>query len=102
MILRLDIDARRPPTVERLTYLLRRACYRPVWISQRRSPGGKGWHVELQVKPSPQSAVEVAALQAILGSDRAREACNLHRARMVDAKKVPSYWRQTWNVLYRL
>ena len=102
MILRLDIDGKRPPSVERITYLLRRACYRPRWISQVRSPGGRGWHLEVAIQPTPRTAVEVTALQAILGSDRAREACNLHRAQMVDAGKVPSYWRKTWNVLYRL
>lgn len=101
MIVRLDVDApRRPLTVGRLTWLLRRAGYRVEWLSQRRSPGGKGWHLEAALHPLPRSAVEVTALQAILGSDVAREACNLQRAKLVDRSQVSSFWRKRWNVLY--
>jgi hypothetical protein len=101
MILRLDVDrGYRPVSVGRLTWLLARAGYRPVYISQRRSPGGQGWHCEVAVTPVPRSAVLVTALQAILGSDRAREACNLQRARRVDGQRVAPWWRARWNVLY--
>jgi hypothetical protein len=103
MILRLDFDRcpQGPPlTIGRATYLLRRAGVRPVWLAQRRSPGGNGWHVELAVRPAPRTAMEAVALQAVLGSDRGRESCNVQRARMVDAKRVPVYWRRRFNVLY--
>lgn len=101
MILRLDIDAGRPlMTVHHMGWLLRRAGYRLRWLSQTRSPSGKGWHLEAQVSPTPRRAVEVVALQALLGSDPAREACNLQRARLVDAGRVPIFWRKRWNVLY--
>lgn len=101
MILRLDLDGgRRPLGLARVCWLLRRASLRPVWLSQRRSPGGKGWHVEVQVRPAPRTAMEVTALQAALGSDPAREACNVNRARMVDRGKVSRWWRHRWNVLY--
>lgn len=102
MILRLDVDAgRRPLAVGTLAWLVRRAGYRVQWLTQTRSPSGRGWHVEVQLIPSPRDPREVTALQAILGSDRAREACNLQRARTVVAKRVPAWWRRRWNVLYQ-
>jgi hypothetical protein len=67
---------------------------------QQRSPGGKGWHIEVQLTPNPRTAMEVTALQAVLGSDSYREACNINRARMVDGKRVPPWWRKRFNVLY--
>lgn len=101
MILRLDVDAGRTPyTLGRLTWLLARAGFAPVWLSQTHSPGGRGWHMEVKVSPPPRSRLEVVALQAILGSDQAREACNLHRAYMVESGKVTGYWAERWNVLY--
>lgn len=101
MILRLDVDAGRTPcTIGRLAWLLSRAGFTPVWLSQVRSPGGKGWHVELKIAPAPRSLAEVVALQAILGSDQAREACNLQRVRTVEAGKLSPYWAERWNVLY--
>lgn len=101
MILRVDIDAgRRLLSLHRITWLLRRAGYRLQWLSQTRSPSGTGWHLEAQVSPMPRRAVEVVALQVLLGSDPAREACNLQRARLVDAGRVPIFWRKRWNVLY--
>lgn len=100
-LLRVDVDdAKRPMHIARLCWLLRRAGFKPVWLSQRRSPGGKGWHLEVKVCPTPRSLAEVVALQCILGSDPAREACNVNRARMVEAGKVPGWWADRWNVLY--
>lgn len=101
MLLRVDLDdCERPPHVARWAWLMRRAGFRIVWLSQERSPGGKGWHCELALDPEPQAAIEVVALQAVLGSDPAREACNIHRAFMVDSKQVSPRWRKRWNVLY--
>lgn len=101
MILRLDVDkGKQPLALATIDRRLRRAGFRPLWLSQARSPGRGGWHLEIGVTPNPKSAVLVTALQAILGSDPAREACNLQRARWVDEKKVPRYWRDRWNVLY--
>jgi hypothetical protein len=68
-------------------------------IVRRRSPSGSGWHLVLTVVPEPQSPVEVVALQAILGSDPLREACNLHRANMFPT--VSPFWQDRWNVLYK-
>jgi len=100
-VLRIDVDrGHRATSIPRLCWLLRRAGYRPRCLSQVRSPSGKGWHVEVEVSPQPRSLAELVALQVILGSDRAREACNLHRARMVEQGKVPAWWAKRWNVLY--
>lgn len=102
MILRLDLDAgHRLLTLGYLAWLCRRAGVTPAWLSQTRSPSGTGWHLEIAVDPPPRTAIEVTALQAILGSDRAREACNLTRARQVDAGDVSAWWAQRFNVLYR-
>lgn len=94
---RLDIDAGRPrPTVSQLTGLMRRAGYRIVALSERRSPGGKGWHLTLTLDPKPRTMVEVVALQAICGSDPWREAVTLYRSREAwDAES-----RRLANVLY--
>lgn len=103
MILRVDVDAPRPVPLVELIDRLRRASRRLVWLSQVRSPGGKGWHLEACVTPRPRSAMEVVALQLLLGSDPHREAYNVNRARHVDAGHVPPFWRSpaAWNVLYQ-
>ena len=98
--LRLDYDGRRPPKLTRAAWLLGRAGYRLDWWSECRSPGGKGWHVEAGLRPRPRTCVELVALQAVLGSDPAREACNVTRARMVDRRAVSPWWARRWNVLY--
>lgn len=83
----------------RVAWLLQRAGFVPIVLGQTRSPSGRGWHVELDVAPTP-TPLEVVALQAILGSDRGREACNLHRARMIVGGRVRGWWAERWNVLY--
>lgn len=104
-VLKLDYDTRRLPGLGRIrSYLglvlmrLRRAGYRPLWLMQKRSPSGKGWHVMIEVEPRPRRREEVVALQAILGSDPQREACNLWRARQ--GGRVGRFWRERFNVLY--
>ena len=47
-------------------------------VSLTRSRSGKHWHVEVKLS-KPKKVVERIALQAIMGSDRARELCNLER-----------------------
>lgn len=101
MILRLDIDkGRKPLTIGRVCWLLRRAGYGVKWLEQRRSPSLTGWHIQIQTVPDIKSAVECTALQVVCGSDVAREACNLTRARRVDRGEVKPYWAERWNVLY--
>jgi hypothetical protein len=99
----LDYDARDTvPSIGALTWLLGAAGVQPVALQQRRSPGGKGWHVLVWCEPAPRTCMEVAALQAVLGSDQRREACNIQRARIVDARPrlVSTFWSERWNVLY--
>jgi len=98
---RVDWDQRAAPCLGVIVERLQRACRRLVWLSYRRSPSGRGWHLEARVRPGPRSAVEVVALQLLLGSDPKREAHNLNRARHVDAGDVPPFFRSRWNVLYQ-
>ena len=97
-ILKLDIDRQRPPSMRIIEHRLNRAGYELLATARRRSPGGKGWHLWLEVSPSPRSPVEVVALQAILGSDPLREAVTLARALVWD--RTPVFAREWWNVLY--
>ena len=96
---KLDIDSKlKRPTVNEMVRKLDRAGYRIVTMWERRSPGGKGWHIGLTLSPRPRSAVEVVALQAILGSDPWREAVTLARARVYAS--TPSFAKSWYNVLY--
>lgn len=98
-LIKLDIDAgQKRPTLGDIMVKLSRSGYTVVWMAEKCSPSGKGWHIMLKLTPTPQTAEEVVAIQAMLGSDSMREACNLHRARMLPY--VSAYWRDRWNVLY--
>lgn len=97
--IKLDWDAPRGPNLWTLEAKLLRAGYLLTDVVRRRSPGGSGWHVIMEVVPTPTSAMEVVALQAILGGDPWREAMQMHRARAY--AKVPAWMRRDWNVLYR-
>jgi len=94
----IDVDSERP-TIAILRWKVHRAGYRVVWMSETRSASRGGWHVTLKLSPPPKSAEEVVALQAILGSDLRREACNLKRARLLPV--ADPFWRDRWNVFYK-
>lgn len=99
MILKLDLDPGQPVyTLGHLIMLLERAGYRVLWLRQEWSRSRKGQHIMLQLTPNPTDAMEVVALQAVLGSDRYREAANVLRARMLP--RVSPFWRRRFNVLY--
>lgn len=100
--LRIDLDGRRLP-LRVMMARLARANRRLVALGERRSPSGRGWHQWIQVRPAPRSAIEIVALQLLLGSDPLREAYNIVRALAVDGKQVSRFWRcqDRWNVLYR-
>jgi hypothetical protein len=46
--------------------------------------------------------MEMVALQAILGSDRYREACNVQRVRTIRTMTpdMRAFWEPRWNVFY--
>lgn len=104
MILKLDHDAHNSRRLS-LREIVRRAERANLTVErlwQRRSPGGRGWHRLISVTPAPATAAEVVALQLLFGSDPLREAYCYNRARMVDRRAVPEYWRlqDSWDVLY--
>ena len=124
-VLKLDRDDGRAFPLWRLWWVLRLMHLRAAWIRYDRTrrgwhPGGvqgnrgavprrqrvhwirydrtkRGWHVVICLagKLSP---VEVVALQAVMGSDRNREAFNLARARLIESGAAPRSWR--YNVLF--
>ena len=98
--IKLDIDRRRCPSNRKLDRRLERAGYQRVQVTRKRSPSGTGWHIVLVVSPQPTDPREVVALQALLGSDPSREACNLYRAKQILANPDPELVN-AWNVLYQ-
>lgn len=103
-VLKLDIDRwRRDPRwkLERLAAIVHLAI---VNVKDERSPGGKGWHRTLTMRPLDEGGrwrpTEIVALQLLFGSDVWREAYTLHRARLVEARQVAPYWRDKWSVFY--
>lgn len=96
--IKLDIDSNDKPDLITLVAKLKAAGYRLERMWERRSPGGKGWHIGLTVRPRPTSVMEVVALQAILGSDPWRECRTLLRARCYH--DTPTFARSWYNVLY--
>jgi hypothetical protein len=98
-MVKLDLDGRRARIRwRRWVWLLRRAGYEPVALGYRRSPGGKGWHVWIEVDPMPRRPEEVVAVEAMLGSDPARVAMQLVRAKSY--YRMPGWERRRWNTLY--
>ncbi len=92
-----DFDpGHRPPPRQHVKTLLARAGYTIRGWSLRRSMSGKGWHLVITTRPRVRSMMEVVALQAVLGSDAYREACNVLRARQ--APKMPRYFRDVRRV----
>lgn len=99
-LLKIDVDRGSPMSLALTVIRLDRAGYRCRWMSQERSPSGKGWHVLASVSPLP-TAGEAVALQLLLGSDPGREAANLQRVYHVIRGTLPAYWEARWNVLYK-
>lgn len=98
-LVKVDIDPGEPVySLQHMCQLLARGGRRLLWMRQERSASGKGWHLTLRLTPPCSGPMEVVAWQAILGSDRYREACNVLRVRAL--KYVSRYWRERWNVLY--
>ena len=98
--LKVDYDAGAPtPGDKDIAHRLGRAGYDVSELRWRRSPSGNGWHLQVWLTPIPETAMEIVALQAILGSDPYREASLVQRARNLAG--VSKWWRERWNVLYK-
>lgn len=102
--LKIDVDPGQPLLpVQEMRNLLERAGFQLLSRVKERSGSGKGWHVYVYVAPQPTNT-EMVALQAILGSDRYREACNVGRVRTLATLRggFGTYWSSPdrWNVFY--
>lgn len=95
--LMLDIDDQDGPDWGRVRLLLHRAGFELVDHYAHRSR--TGWHGWAMVSPEP-TPTEAVALQAVCGSDPAREACNLARVRAMEA--AGPWWAERFNVFYGL
>ena len=94
-ILKLDRDDGRAWPLWRLWWVLRLLGWRAEWVQYQRSR--RGWHVQIAIAEDV-PPVAVVAAQAVLGSDRNREAFNLARARLMEQGRAPKAWR--YNVLF--
>lgn len=102
-VLKIDVDPGHEVfSVEHMNNLLARAGYKMKMRMKARSISGKGWHVWVFLDRAPETDMEIVALQAILGSDRYREACNVQRARTITSlsPEMREYWGTRWNVFY--
>lgn len=57
----------------------------------------RGWHLAFLLVQQI-TAVERVCIESILGDDPMRAAMNFARAR--NAKRMPKFWKQRWNILY--
>lgn len=80
--MKLDRDDGRAFPLWRLWWVMRLMGWRASWVEYQRSR--RGWHVFVAVRERLRP-VEVVAAQAVLGSDRNREAFNLARARLIES-----------------
>lgn len=104
IVLKLDHDPHaRRLSLRELVKRAKRAHRTIVALGERRSPGGRGWHRWLVVRPAPRSPLEVVALQLLFGSDPYREAYLINRARRIEDGLVPREWCEPdmWNVFYK-
>ena len=102
-LLKIDVDpGHEVYTLGHMRRLLDRAGYQIVERWKRRSGSGKGWHVYVMLDRAVSSPMEMVALQAVLGSDRYREACNVQRVRTIEhlSPDMRAYWEPRWNVFY--
>jgi hypothetical protein len=70
----------------------------PVSVCYKRTR--RGWHVAVTFLERF-TDVELIAIQAILGDDPMRGALNFMRYLESKGKKVPKFWRDRSNILYR-
>lgn len=93
----LDIDTKQPPTIPHIFARLRTVGLSALHVFY--APTLRGWHVGIFVREKLLPS-EICALQAILGSDPARECLNLSRVYSLNRCETSAYWRLRWNVLF--
>jgi hypothetical protein len=95
----LDYDMARPvPNLIRILSRIRIVGLTAKWVSYSRTK--RGWHVALGIN-YPLIPSESVALQAVLGSDLARETMNLRRAIAIRVHGVTPHWKKRWNILFK-
>lgn len=95
-VAKLDIDGELPAElVQSICWTLHRLDNAPQLVRIDRT--ARGWHVTIELERDV-TALELVAMQAILGSDPRRETFNLVRVR--NLADVPPCWEERWNVLY--
>jgi hypothetical protein len=95
----LDFDVARPvPRLVPILARLRVIGLRAQWTSQRRTK--RGWHMEIGINFALTPS-ELCGVQAVLGSDLAREAMNLRRAISLRVHKHSRFWKKRWNILFQ-
>jgi hypothetical protein len=96
-VLRVDLDRAQLPgrMYRRIVGTLRWLRVRPTLVVIERT--ARGWHIKVRLARRL-SPVTVVALQAILGSDPAREVFNLRRAR--NLHRVPAELRDRYSVFF--
>lgn len=102
-VLKVDIDpGGRIYSMRHMDGLMARAGYKIKSLSRQRSQSGKGWHLWITLDREVSHPMELVALQAIMGSDRYREACNAQRVRTIATmpRKLRDFWESRWNVFY--
>ncbi len=90
-LLMLDVDSLKPRSLTWLQWVFRRLNIGVHWIRYDRT--AKGWHVIIRCRERFK-ALEIVALQAILGSDWRRETFNLARVRSGKLRGGQ------WNILF--
>lgn len=94
----LDYNTRAAPRLAWMWAVCRIVGLRARWIRTDRTR--RGWHVVIEFSERFTNG-ELVALQAILESDKRREALNLMR--VIAIRKyphMPHYWKTRWNILY--
>lgn len=94
-MLYLDFDQTQPPPLYQFHKVFRLLKIAPEWYRYDRTR--RGWHVLIKL-PRKLPKLATVALQAILGSDPARESLNLMRAL---SPHLDTFAAARWNVLFR-
>lgn len=95
----IDYDSIDDPrlTIPRINSAFRAMGLQSGYSAIRYNRSKRGWHAAIVLRGKV-SSIERVAMEAILGDDPMRAAMNFARAK--NAKKMPKFWRQRWDILY--